>query len=213
MGKVKVLAFSVSLDGFGAGPGQDLDNPLGIRGGEVHAWSVTTAAFRKLHGSEGGREGVDSAFIARSFENVGAWVMGRNMFGPIRGPWPDHSWEGWWGEEPPFHVPVFVLTHYARPTLAMSGGTTFYFVTDGARVALERAKEAARGKDVRIGGGVATVREYLAADAIDEVHLAFAPVMLGTGEPLFAGIDLPKLGLTVAQATAGEEAFHVVLRR
>ncbi len=213
MSNVKVLAFSVSLDGFGAGPGQDLDNPLGVRGEDVHAWSVTTAAFRTMHGSEGGREGVDSAFIARSFENVGAWVMGRNMFGPIRGPWMDDSWRGWWGEEPPFHVPVYVLTHYARAPLVMSGGTTFHFVTDGAQAALERAKEAARGKDVRIGGGVATVREYVAAGAIDELHLAFAPVMLGSGEHLFAGIDLPKLGFSVAESTAGEEAFHVVLRK
>ncbi len=213
MSNAKVFAFSVSLDGFGAGPGQDLDNPLGIRGQELLGWLFETGAFNNAHGRSGGREGIDSAFADRSFKDVGAWVMGRNMFGPIRGPWPDDLWKGWWGEEPPFHVPVFVLTHYARPPLVMSGGTTFYFVTDGAQAALERAKEAARGRDVRIGGGVATVREYLAAGAIDEAHLAFAPVVLGGGEHLFAGIDLPKLGFRVTEATAGEEAFHVVLRK
>jgi len=214
MSKVRVSAFSVSLDGFGAGPGQDRDNPLGVRGLELHAWFQKTAVFRKMHqlgdGSEGG---VDNDFAARSFENVGAWILGRNMFGPVRGRWEGDSWKGWWGDEPPYHVPVFVLTHYARAPLAMKGGTTFYFVTEGLESALAQAKEGAKGKDVRIGGGVSTIREYLTAGQIDEMHLAFSPVLLGEGENFFAGIDLPKLGFTPVQSVAGEEATHVILKR
>ena len=214
MSKVKVSAFSVSLDGFGAGPRQDRENPLGVRGFELHAWFQKTAVFQKMHHlGDDGTQSVDNDFAAQSFENVGAWILGRNMFGPIRGPWKDDSWKGWWGDEPPYHVPVFVLTHHARAPLSMQGGTTFYFVTDGPESALKQAKDAAKGEDVRIGGGVATIRQYLAAGHIDEMHLAFSPVVLGEGENLFAGIHLPKLGFKPVQTTAGEEATHVILKR
>lgn len=213
MSKVKVSAFSVSLDGFGAGPRQDRENPLGVRGFELHTWFRKTAAFQKMHGSGGGSHDVDNDFAAQSFENVGAWILGRNMFGPIRGPWKDDSWKGWWGDEPPYHVPVFVLTHHARAPLAMKGGTTFHFVTDGPESALQQAKNAANGQNVRIGGGVSTIRQYLTAGQVDEMHLAFSPVLLGEGENLFAGIDLPKLGFRPVQTRAGEEATHVILKR
>ena len=213
MSKVKVSAFSVSLDGFGAGPRQDRENPLGVRGFELHGWFQKTAVFREMHHLGDGSQGVDNEFAAQSFQNVGAWILGRNMFGPIRGPWKDDSWKGWWGEEPPYHVPVFVLTHYARAPLAMKGGTTFYFVTDGLESALKQAKDAAQGQDVRIGGGVATIRQYLTAGEVDEMHLAFSPVLLGEGENLFAGIHLPKLGFKPVQTAAGEEATHVIVKR
>ena len=213
MSIVRVAAFSISIDGFGAGPQQDLENPLGVRGPEIFSWFFKTAVFNKMHGEGGGSRGVDNDMAVRSFENVGAWILGRNMFGPVRGPWPDDSWKGWWGEEPPYHVPVFVLTHHPRAPLEMKGGTTFYFVTDGAESALRQAKEAARGKDVRVGGGVATIRAYLAAGAIDEMHLAVSPVLLGEGEHLFAGMDLHKLGLNVARTTSGEKATHILLQR
>ena len=214
MSKVKVSAFSVSLDGFGAGPRQDLENPLGVRGPELPAWFFQTAVFRKIHDSAAdGSHGVDNEFAARSFENVGAWILGRNMFGPVRGPWQDDSWKGWWGEEPPYHVPVFVLTHHMRAPLAMKGGTTFYFVTDGPESALSQAKRSAGGMDVRIGGGVSTVRQYLMVGQIDEVHLAFSPVLLGEGENLFAGLNLPALGFQVVETTAGENATHVILKQ
>ena len=214
MSKVKVSAFSISLDGFGAGPLQDLQNPLGMRGLELHTWFFKTVVFQKMHHlSDAGSEGVDNEFAALSFENVGAWVLGRNMFGPVRGPWEDDSWKGWWGNEPPYHVPVFVLTHYARAPLAMEGGTTFYFVTGGIESALAQAKEAAQGQDVRIGGGVSTIRQYLAAGQVDEMHLAVSPVVLGKGESLFDGIDLPKLGFRPARSAAGEDALHVILTR
>lgn len=170
MGKVRVAAFSISLDGFGAGPRQDLNNPLGVRGLELHRWFFDTETFKKMHGQDGGHRGIDNDFALKSFENIGAWVLGRNMFGPVRGPWEGDSWKGWWGDNPPYHVPVFVLTHYARPPLRMEGGTTFHFVTDGPESALKKAQEAANGKDVRIGGGVSTIRQYLAADKIDEMH-------------------------------------------
>lgn len=211
--RIKVAAFSISIDGFGAGPRQDLENPLGVRGTELHKWFFPTETFRKMTGQSGGSGGVDNDFAARSFENVGAWILGRNMFGPVRGPWQDDSWKGWWGDEPPYHVPVFVLTHHARAPLEMKGGTTFYFVTEGADSALKLAKEAAQGKDVRIGGGVATIRQYLTAGKIDELHLASSPVLLGEGENLFAGIDLHKLGYKVEQATAGENATHILIRK
>jgi dihydrofolate reductase len=213
MSKVQVSAFSVSLDGFGAGPRQDRDNPLGVRGLELHEWFQHTAMFRNMQKLDGGSQGVDNDFAIQSFQNVGAWILGRNMFGPIRGPWPDDSWKGWWGDEPPYHVPVFVLTHYARAPLAMKGGTTFYFVTDGPESALQQAKHAANGKNVRIGGGVSTIRQYLTAGQIDEMHLAFSPVLLGEGENLFAGLNLPKLGFRPVQTTAGEHATHVILKR
>jgi len=213
MSKVKIGAFSVSLDGFGAGPRQDLNNPLGVRGFELHTWFQKTAVFHKMHHLGEGSQGVDNDFAARSFDNVGAWILGRNMFGPVRGPWKDDSWKGWWGDEPPYHVPVFVLTHYARAPLAMKGGTTFYFVTDGPESALQQAKHAANGKNVRIGGGVSTIRQYLTAGQIDEMHLAFSPVLLGEGENLFAGLNPPKLGFRPVQTTAGEHATHVILKR
>jgi dihydrofolate reductase len=213
MSKVKVSAFSVSLDGFGAGPHQDLQNPLGVRALELHEWFFNTVAFKKMHGQPGGSEGVDNDFAALSFENVGAWIIGRNMFGPVRGPWRDDTWKGWWGDEPPYHVPVFVLTHHARAPLAMKGGTTFFFVNEGPEAALRQAKAAADGKDVRIGGGVATIRHYVEAGAIDQLHLAFSPVVLGEGEHLFAGINLPKHGFKPVQTRTGEQAMHIVLQR
>jgi dihydrofolate reductase len=214
MSKVKVAAFSISLDGFGAGPRQDLNNPLGIRGLELHAWFMQTEAFRKMHGQSGGATGIDNDFAGRSFENVGAWILGRNMFGPVRGPWATGDpWKGWWGDNPPYHTPVFVLTHHARSPLAMEGGTTFHFVTDGIESALKQAKEAAKDKDVRIGGGVSTIRQYLLASAIDEMHLALSPVLLGEGENLFSGINLPKLGFTSVQTVSGENATHIVIKK
>lgn len=211
MSKVKVSALSISLDGFGAGPRQDLQNPLGVGGFGLHAWFMKTAVFSKIHGGDDGEEGVDNDFAGRSFDNVGAWVLGRNMFGPIRGPW-DESWRGWWGEEPPYHVPTFVLTHYPRPPLEMKGGTIFHFVTDGAESALQQARDAAQNRDVRIGGGVSTIRQYLTAGKIDEMHLAISPVLLGEGENLLTGINLPKLGFKVVQSIAGERANHVTLQ-
>ena len=213
MPKVKVAAFSISLDGFGAGPRQDLQNPLGVRGTELHTWFFPTDVFRKMTGHSGGERGFDNDFALRSFENVGAWILGRNMFGPVRGPWPDDLWKGWWGDEPPYHMPVFVLTHHARAPLEMKGGTTFHFVTDGPESALQQAKAAAAGKDVRIGGGVATIRQYLLAGQIDEMHLAVSPVLLGEGESLFAGINLHQLGYKIEQTVAGEKATHVVMKK
>lgn len=214
MAKVRVAAFSVSIDGFGAGPRQDLENPLGVRGTELHGWFFPTEAFRQMHGQGGGgTQGVDNEFALRSFHDVGAWILGRNMFGPVRGAWEDNSWRGWWGDNPPYHTPVFVLTHHRRAPLVMEGGTTFYFVTDGAESALERAKDAAKGKDVRVGGGVSVVRQYLKAGQIDEMHLAMSPVLLGEGENLFAGMDLAKLGYAPVKMAAGENATHVVIER
>ena len=213
MSKVRVAAFSVSIDGFGAGCRQDINNPLGVRGPEIFSWFFQTEVFKKMYGPDGGSRGVDNDMALKSFENVGAWILGRNMFGPVRGPWPDDSWKGWWGEEPPYHVPVFVLTHHARAPLEMKGGTTFYFVTDGVEAALKVAKDAARGKDVRIGGGVATIRQYLSLGAIDEMHLAMSPVLLGEGENLFAGIDLHRLGFGVSRRVEGENATHLILQR
>jgi len=213
MGKVKVLGFSVSLDGFGAGPNQDINNPIGVRGHEVHNWMFPTKSFHKMIGKEGGTGGTDNDLIENSFENVGAWIMGRNMFGPIRGPWVDEEWKGWWGDEPPYHVPVFVLTHYKRDPIKMKGGTVFHFVTDGIEAALEQAKKAADGKDIRIGGGVSTVRQFLQAGYIDEMRLAFSPVFLGSGEHLFSAIDLPGLGFTQIQKINGEGATHITLTK
>jgi dihydrofolate reductase len=214
MGKVRASAFSVSLDGFGAGPNQDLEHPFGVPGIEVTNWLLKTRMFHEMIGQEGGTTDTDDHFARKSMENVGAWIMGRNMFGPIRGQWPDHSWKGWWGENPPYHVPVFVLTHHPRRSIEMEGGTVFHFVTDGIEAALQRATKAAGGKDVRIGGGVAVVRQYLQAGLLDELHLAVSPVLLGKGENLFAGLDLPALGFACAESVAGANAIHVtVLRR
>lgn len=208
MSKVRVAAFSISVDGFGAGPRQDLNNPLGVRGFELHAWFQNTEVFKKMHGQSGGTQGIDNDFAAQSFENVGAWILGRNMFGPVRGPWEGDSWKGWWGDNPPYHTHVFVLTHHARSPLTMEGGTTFHFVTDGA---LKKAKAAAKGKDVRIGGGVSVVRQYLNLDQVDEMHLAVSPVLLGQGEHLFSGINLPKLGFAPFKTVPGENATHVLI--
>ncbi|MDB5961097.1 MAG: deaminase, partial [Massilia sp.] len=205
---------SISLDGFGAGPNQSLDNPMGDGGGALHQWFRGTRTFQTMIGNAGkGTDGPDEVFAARGFDNVGAWILGRNMFSPLRGPWLDDEWKGWWGEEPPYHVPVFVLTHHARAPLAMKGGTTFNFVTDGVKSAYAQAIEAANGKDVRLGGGVATVREFLAAGLVDEMHLAVSPVLLGRGESLFAGLDLPALGFEVAEHVPTAAATHVVLRK
>ena len=206
-------SFSISIDGFGAGARQDLQNPLGVRGPEMFSWFFQTEVWNKMQGESGGGRGVDNQMAERAFENVGAWILGRNMFGPVRGPWPDESWKGWWGDEPPYHVPVFVLTHHARKPLAMQGGTTFHFITDGAESALKRAREAAAGKDVRIGGGVSTIRQYLVAGQIDEMHLAMSPVLMGEGEHLFAGINLQQLGFRVAQSVAGENATHILIEK
>ena len=213
MTRVRVNTFSVSLDGYGAGPNQTVKEPLGVRGEELHEWIVGTRFFQTNFGKGEGTTGVDDNFGERGMANLGAWILGRNMFGPIRGPWPDENWKGWWGKKPPYHVPVFVLTHHPRPPLEMEGNTTFHFVTDGIHAALERAREAARGKDIRIGGGVSVLRQYFEAKLIDEAHIAFAPIMLGAGESLFAGLDLPKLGYHVVEYAHGEKALHVTLRR
>lgn len=213
MSKVRVAAFSISIDGFGAGPRQDLDNPLGVRGFELHDWFRNTEVFRKMQSQSGGERGVDNDVAAQSFEEVGAWILGRNMFGPIRGPWQDNSWKGWWGDTPPYHTPVFVLTHHARQPLEMNGGTTFYFVTDGIDSALKQAKKAAIGRNVRIGGGVSTIRQYLKAGQIDEIHLAMSPVLLGEGENLFAGMNLSKLGFAPERVVTGEKATHLFLKK
>lgn len=213
MSKVKVAAFSVSLDGYGAGLDQSKEQPLGRRGEELHEWIFPTKMFKTLYGNGVGTEGVDNNFAEKSFDNLGAWIMGRNMFGPIRGGWPNDEWKGWWGENPPYHVPVFVLTNHARESLTMKGGTVFHFVTDGIESALEKARHAANGKDIRIGGGASTIRQYLQAGFIDEMHLAFSPVLLGSGEHLFAGIDLPRLGFTETKAEYGKGAVHMVLKK
>ena len=194
MSKLRIHCFAVSLDGYGAGPNQSLKNPLGVGGIGLHQWFIPTRTFQQTFGKDGGTTGTDDDFAARGFANIGAWILGRNMFGPIRGAWPDDAWKGWWGDNPPYHVPVFVLTHHARAPIAMAGGTTFHFVTDGIEAALACARDAANGRDVRLGGGVATIQQYLRAGLVDEMHFAISPVLLGSGEPLFAGLDLPKLG-------------------
>ena len=213
MSRLRVNSFSVSLDGYGAGPNQTVQDPLGVGGETLHHWVVGTRTFQTILGNEGGSTGVDDEFAQRGFANVGAWILGRNMFGPVRGAWPDESWRGWWGDEPPYHCEVFVLTHHPRKSFAMKGGTTFHFVTDGIERALERARRAAGGKDVRVGGGVATIRQYLRAGSIDELHLAFAPVLLGSGEALFDGIDMLALGYEVAEHVSTDNATHVVLTK
>jgi dihydrofolate reductase len=214
MVKLRIQGFSISLDGYGAGPGQSLENPLGVGGMALHQWVLPTRTLQKmLFGKEGGTTGTDDDFAARGIANLGAWILGRNMFGPVRGPWPDDSWKGWWGDNPPYHVPVFVLTHHPRASITMAGGTTFHFVTDGIEAALERATEAAGGKDIRLGGGVATIREYLSAGLIDEMHLAISPVLLGAGEHLLGSIDLTRLGFECTEHVPTASATHVVLTR
>ena len=214
MSRVRVESFTSSADGFGAGPNQDIDHPLGERGESLHGWAIATRTFqRHLFGSDSGESGVDDEFAARGFSNVGAWILGRNMFGPVRGPWPDESWRGWWGENPVYRAPVFVLTHHARAPLVMEGGTTFYFVTEGPDAALARARDAARGKDVRVGGGVHAIQQYLRSRLIDEMHIAISPVVLGAGERLFEGVNLPALGYACTQHVATSRATHLVFSR
>jgi dihydrofolate reductase len=213
MSKLRVRSFSVSLDGFGAGISQDLEHPLGVGGMAVHEWIFATRTFHEMVAKEGGATGIDDDHFARGFVGIGAWILGRNMFGPVRGAWPDDAWKGWWGETPPFHAPVFVLTHHARAAVPMSGGTTFYFVTGGIHEALARAKEAAGPLDVALGGGVATIRQYLEARLVDELHLALTPVLLGSGESLFSGIDLLRLGYRCTEHVTTPAAMHVVLKK
>lgn len=213
MTKLRVNSFTISIDGYGAGPNQSLENPLGIGGEALHDWMVTTQTFQQTYGGEGGTTGEDDRFTAQGFDNIGAWILGRNMFGPIRGPWPDDSWRGWWGDSPPYQVPVFVLTHHPRESVVMDGGTVFHFVTDGIHAALERAHKAANGQDIRLGGGVATIREYLQAGLIDELHIAISPILLGAGEHLFASIDIAAMGYRCTEHVATSRALHCVLTK
>ena len=213
MPKLRVHNFSISLDGYGAGPIQDQTNPLGVGGEELHDWFVATRTFQKITGKEGGTTGTDDDFAVRGFKNIGACILGRNMFGPVRGPWPDDSWKGWWGSNPPYHTPVFVLTHHPRASIPMEGGTTFHFVTDGIQTALRRATEVAKDQDIQLMGGVSTIRQYLSAGLIDEMHFAIAPILLGSGEHLLAGIDTPKLGYRCIEHVTTAKATHVVLKK
>jgi dihydrofolate reductase len=213
MSKVKVACFGLSIDGFSAGPRQGIDDPLGVGGLSLMAWFFPTRSFQQMHGGVDGETGIDDDFATRGAADIGAWILGRNMFGPVRGPWPDESWKGWWGDNPPYHVPAFVLTHHAREPLPMEGGTTFHFVTEGIHAALDAARKAAGDRDVRIGGGVDTVRQYLQAGLVDEVHLALSATLLGQGEALLPGIDLPALGFKCTERAASPLATHVVLAR
>jgi dihydrofolate reductase len=213
MSKVRVNCFALSLDGYGAGPRQDLDNPLGVGGTALHRWFYPTRSFQAMFGKNEGTTGIDDDYARHGMENLGAWILGRNMFGPIRGNWPDDAWKGWWGESPPYHVPVFVLTHYPRRSIAMAGGTTFHFVTEGPEEALRQAREAAGVKDIRIGGGVQTVRQYIRAGLVDEIHLVVSPVILGSGEHLLSGLDLTALDFRIAKQESSRAVMHVVLRR
>jgi dihydrofolate reductase len=213
MPRLLVSGFSISLDGYGAGSRQSTVDPLGVGGENLHDWLVSTRAFKRTHGGVGGDTGIDDDFAAKDLTGMGAWILGRNMFGPVRGPWPDESWRGWWGKNPPYHAPVFVLTNYARPSLEMEGGTVFHFVTDGIHAALERARAAAGSQDIRLGGGVATIREYLQARLVDELHLAMSPILLGSGEQLFAGIDLLALGYKCTASVPGAKAVHYVISK
>ncbi len=211
--KLRVQCFSISLDGYSAGPRQDLQNPLGVRGADLMEWVFPTRVWRKKHGQDGGETGIDNSLVEQGFTGIGAWILGRNMFGPVRGPWPDENWKGWWGEEPPYHTPVFVLTHHPRPSLKMAGGTDFHFVTDGIHEALKRATAVAGGQDIRLGGGVTTVRQYLTAGLIDEMHLAVRPVLLGSGEHLWRDINSHELGYEIVKSVAGERANHVIIQK
>jgi dihydrofolate reductase len=219
MSKLKVLCFAVSIDGYGAGPNQSMDNPMGMGGMALHEWVLPTKTFQVMHsemlggGETGGTTGIDDDFAARGFENIGAWIMGRNMFGPMRGPWEDHSWKGWWGDNPPYHTPVYVLTHHARPPIEMEGGTVFYFVTDGIHSAFKQAMAAAKGKDVRLGGGVSTIQQYLRDKLVDELHLAISPMLMGSGENLFSSLDLVSLGYKCLNNVSSDNATHVILKK
>jgi dihydrofolate reductase len=213
MSKLRVHSFGISLDGYGAGPDQSRQDPLGKGGEDLHTgWFIPTRTFQRMSGKDG-TTGIDDDFAARGFENIGAWIMGRNMFGPIRGPWPDDTWKGWWGKNPPYHVPVFVLTHHARPSVEMEGGTVFHFVTSGIEAALERAREAAGDRDIRIGGGASTIRQYLSAGLVDQMYFVIAPILLGSGESLLAGLDLPRLGYDVTEFVPSEKATYVVVTK
>ncbi len=213
MSKLRVKCFAMSLDGFSAGPDQDLQNPLGVNGPRLMEWFFPTRVFRAMQGAGDGETGIDNGLAEQGMANFGAWILGRNMFGPVRGSWPDESWKGWWGDEPPYHTPVFVLTHHARPPITMAGGTVFHFVTDGIHSALQQAREAADGRDIRVGGGVATVRQYLREGLIDDLHLAVRPVLLGKGENLLRDLDLPALGYACTHSVTGERANHVFLSK
>jgi len=213
MSKLRVLSFAISIDGYGAGPDQDLQNPLGVNGPELMEWFFPTRMWRKMQGQGDGETGIDNGIAERSFVGIGAWILGRNMFGPVRGPWPDDSWKGWWGDEPPYHTPVFVLTHHPRPPLEMAGGTVFHFVTGGIHAALEQATAAAGGLDIRLGGGVSTVQQFLTAGLVDDMHLAVRPVLLGSGENLWNGIDARALGYECTESIAGERATHVFISK
>ena len=213
MSKLRVESFSMSIDGFGAGPNQSLENPLGIGGEALHAWVFPTVTFQKMFGNESGTTGIDNDYAARGFKNIGAWILGRNMFGPVRGPWPDQEWKGWWGDNPPYHTPVFVLTHHPRESISMDGGTTFHFVTEGIHAALAKAREAANGLDVRVGGGASTIQQYVKEGLIDEMHIAISPVLLGSGERLFSSLDVVALGYKCVEHVATENATHVVLQK
>lgn len=211
--KVKIAAFTISLDGFGAGINQNKDNPMGVKGSDLHPWMFSTKMFQKMIGSNGGTEGVDNDFAEKSMENTGAWIMGRNMFAPSRGQWSDDGWKGWWGDEPPYHGPAYILTHHPRDPIEMQGGTTFYFITDGIKAALADAMKAAEGKDIRILGGVLTVRQFLKAGCIDEMHFVISPVFLGSGEHLFSGLDMTALGFNQIRRVEGENATHIILTK
>ena len=219
MSKLKVLSFGVSVDGYGAGPNQSMDNPMGLGGMSLHGWVLPTKTFQSLHlemldgGETGGTTGIDDDFAARGFENIGAWIMGRNMFGPMRGPWKDHSWKGWWGDNPPYHTPVYVLTHHPRPFIEMEGGTIFHFVSDGIEAALNLAKAGAGGKDIRLGGGAKTIRQYLSSQLVDEMHIAVSPTLLGSGESLLRNINLPGLGYECVEYVPSDKAAHIVFKK
>jgi dihydrofolate reductase len=213
MQKLRVASFSVSVDGFGAGPNQSLENPLGVGGEQLHQWVFPTKTFQQIVlGKNGGTSGVDNEFAEKGFENIGAWILGRNMFSPYRG-LPDLNWKGWWGENPPYHVPVFILTNHKRKSIEMEGGTTFHFVTDGINAALEKALDSANGKDVRLGGGVNTIRQYLKAQLIDELHLVVSPVILGSGENLFLNLDLKSLGYKCVEHISSDKAMHLIIKK
>ena len=213
MSKIRIHSFSISIDGYGAGPNQNTETPLGVGGEDLHNWMVKTSFFQKLYGDGEGTQGIDNDFVERGFTNIGAWILGRNMFGPIRGKWADDSWKGWWGENPPYHCPVFVLTHHPRPTITMDGGTTFHFITEGIHVALERARTAANGKDIRIGGGVNVIRQYLRERLVDEMHIPISPVVLGAGEHLYTGINLLELAYKLTEQVNTPDAMHLVFTK